>query len=76
MELFEQKYRPGLDRDAAILLALEGLRAGLDEGGSLAQVEVVTMDQGKGMTRLASDEIQKFVTRLPAPSGTSRATRP
>ncbi|EQD31471.1 Proteasome, alpha and beta subunits, partial [mine drainage metagenome] len=46
MDLFEQKYRPGLDRDAAILLALEGLRAGLDEGGSLAQVEVCTVDQG------------------------------
>ncbi|MCI4372212.1 MAG: archaeal proteasome endopeptidase complex subunit alpha [Thermoplasmata archaeon] len=76
MELFEQKYKPGMDRDSAILLALEGLRAGLDEGGNLSQVEVVTMDQGKGMTRLPSDEIQKYVTRLPAPSGSSRAPRP
>ncbi len=75
MELFEQKYRPGIDRDSAILLALEGLRASLDEGGSLAQVEVVTMDQGEGITRLAADEIQKFVARLPAASGTGRAGR-
>ncbi|HXQ48685.1 MAG TPA: archaeal proteasome endopeptidase complex subunit alpha [Thermoplasmata archaeon] len=76
MDLFEQKYKPGMDRDAAILLALEGLRAGLDEGGSLAQVEVVTMDQGEGMKRLSGDEILKFVARLSPPSGTSRATRP
>jgi proteasome alpha subunit len=76
MELFEQKYRPGMDREAAILLALEGLRAGLDEGGNLSQVEVVTVDIGKGMTRLSSDEIQKYATRLPAATSTGRAGRP
>jgi proteasome alpha subunit len=76
MELFEQKYRPGLDRDAAVLLALEGLRAGLDEGGSLAQVEVCTVDEGDGMTRLGADEIQKYAARLPAASGPNRSARP
>ena len=76
MELFEQKYKPGLDRDAAILLALEGLRAGLDEGGSLAQVEVCTMDVGRGMTRLGSDEIQKYAARLPPAASSGRANRP
>ena len=65
-----------MDRDAAILLALEGLRAGLDEGGSLAQVEVCTMDVGRGMTRLASDEIQRYAGRLPAASPSGRANRP
>jgi proteasome alpha subunit len=76
MELFEQKYKPGMDREAAILLALEGLRAGLDEGGSLAQVEVVTLDQGEGLTRLPADEVQKLVTKLPAQSAASRTSRP
>jgi proteasome alpha subunit len=76
MELFEQKYRAGMDRDGAILLALEGLRAGLDEGGSLAQVEVCTVDQGRGMTRLTSDEIQKYAGRLPPASTTGRSSRP
>jgi proteasome alpha subunit len=76
MDLFEQKYRPGLDRDAAILLALEGLRAGLDEGGTLTQVEVCTVDVGKGMTRLGPDEVQKFAARLPPASSPSRSGRP
>jgi proteasome alpha subunit len=75
MELFEQKYRPGIDRDSAILLALEGLRQAMDEGASLSQVEVCTVQQGQGMTRLLPDEVQKFAGRLPAanskPSGRS-----
>jgi 20S proteasome alpha/beta subunit len=75
MELFEQKYRPNMERDGAILLALEGLRAGLDEGGSLAQVEVVSVDQKDGTSRLSGDEIQKFVARLPAATTTGRAGR-
>jgi proteasome alpha subunit len=75
MELFEQKYKPGMDREGAILLALEGLRAGLDEGGSLAQVEVVTLDQGEGLTRLPADEVQKLVARLPNAPASSRAGR-
>jgi proteasome alpha subunit len=75
MDLFEQKYRPGMERDAAVLLALEGLRAGLDEGGSLAQVEVCTVQAGQGMTRLASDDIQKYVARLPPPSTTGKTAK-
>jgi proteasome alpha subunit len=75
MDLFEQKYRPGMDRDAAVLLALEGLRAGLDEGGSLAQVEVCTVQVGQGMTRLGTDDIQKYVTRLPAPSTPAKTSK-
>jgi proteasome alpha subunit len=75
MELFEQKYRPGLDRDAAILLALEGLRSALDENGSLAQVEVCTVQVGEGMNRLSSDEIQKFVQRLPPSGGSGKSGR-
>jgi proteasome alpha subunit len=73
MDLFEQKYRPGMDRDAAVLLALEGLRAGLDEGGSLAQVEVCTVEPEVGMSRLGADDIQKYVARLP---GTSASAKP
>jgi proteasome alpha subunit len=75
MDLFEQKYKPGMDRDGAILLALEGLRAGLEEGGSLAQVEVCTVEQGVGMTRLPIDEIQRYVARLPAAGGTGKSGR-
>jgi proteasome alpha subunit len=77
MELFEQKYRPGLDRDGAVLLALEGLRAGLEEGGSLAQVEVCTVEAGAGMTRFLPEEIQKYAARLPSAgaSGSGRSGR-
>ncbi len=75
MEVFEQKFKPGLDRDGAIVLALEALRAGLEEGGSLNQVEVCTVEREKGMTRLAADEIQKFVARLPAAGPPARGSR-
>ncbi len=75
MEVFEQKFKPGLDRDGAIVLALEALSAGLEEGGSLNQVEVCTVEREKGMTRLAADEIQKFVARLPAAGPPARGSR-
>ncbi|MGI0054798.1 MAG: archaeal proteasome endopeptidase complex subunit alpha [Thermoplasmata archaeon] len=76
IDLFEQKYRPGLDRDAAILLALEGLRAALDDGATLAQVEVLVVDRQDGIRRLEPAEIQKYVARLPplgAPPGKGRS---
>ncbi|HXW67815.1 MAG TPA: archaeal proteasome endopeptidase complex subunit alpha [Thermoplasmata archaeon] len=75
MDLFEQKYRAGLDRDGAILLALEGLRAGLDEGGSLAQVEVCTVEPARGMVRLATDDIQKYVARLPGTGSAGKGAK-
>lgn len=75
MDLFEQKYRPGMDRDAAILLALEGLRAGLEEGGNLSQVEVCSTQVGQGMTRFPTDEVQKYVQRLPPLAGPAKPSR-
>jgi proteasome alpha subunit len=75
MELFEQKYRPGMDRDAAILLALEGLRAGLEEGGNLSQVEVCSTQIGEGMRRFTPEEIQRYVQRLPPAAGPGRPGR-
>jgi proteasome alpha subunit len=75
MDLFEQKYRPGMDRDAAIMLALEGLRSGLEEGGNLSQVEVCSVQVDEGMTRFPVDEVQKYVQRLPAGGGSSKPTR-
>lgn len=65
MELFEQKYKPGMDRDSAILLALEGLRQALEENANLNQVEVCTLQVGEGLHRLATDEIQRLAQRLP-----------
>ena len=70
IELFEEKYRPGLDREGAILLALEGLRSALEDGASLAQVELCTVEREKGMQRLESAEIQKYAARLPSTGGT------
>ena len=64
-----------MDVDEAILLALEGLRASLDEGASLTQVEVCTLVEGKGFTRLLPEEIQKYAARLPPPSGAAKSSR-
>ncbi len=69
MELFEQKYKPGLDVDAAILLALEGLRASLDDAQNLSSVELCALQQGKGLRRYLPEEVQKYTARLPAVSG-------
>ncbi|HZY91229.1 MAG TPA: archaeal proteasome endopeptidase complex subunit alpha [Thermoplasmata archaeon] len=74
MELFEQKYKPGMDADAAILLALEGLRQSLDDAANLSQVEICTIQRGRGLHRLSAEEIQKYAGRLPAASG-SRSGR-
>jgi proteasome alpha subunit len=75
MELFEQKYQPNMDADKAILLALEGLRAALDEGASLNQVEVCTLQVGEGLHRLLPEEIQKYAQRLPPASGGGKSNR-
>ena len=69
MELFEKKYQRGMEADAAILLALEGLRQSLDEGATLQQAEVCTIRRDKGFHRLVPEEIQRFVTRLPPTNG-------
>jgi proteasome alpha subunit len=74
MELFEQKYRPGMDADDAILLALEGLRQSLEESGTLTQVEVCTLRVGKGFHRLSAEEIQKYSSRLPPAAGGSKTS--
>ncbi len=75
MELFEQKYREGMEVDAAILLALEGLRTSLDEPASLAQVEVCTLQRGRGLHRLSPEEVQKYAARLPPATGAPRGGR-
>jgi proteasome alpha subunit len=69
MELLEQKYKPGMDADQAIMLALEGLRASLDEAQTLAQVEVCTIQRDQGLRRLGTEEIQKYAARLSPASG-------
>ncbi len=69
MELFEQKYKPGMDADAAILLALEGLRQSLDDPTNLGQVEICTLQRGRGLHRLTPEEIQKYAGRLPPVAG-------
>jgi len=75
MDLFEQKYRPGMDAEGAVLLALEGLRASLEDGANLHQVEVCVIQREKGLRRLPQDEIQRLSARLPAPSGAGKGTR-
>ena len=68
MELLEAKYKPGMDRDAAILLALDALRQSLDETANLSQVEICTLQRPDGLHRLLPDEIQKIAARLPPAS--------
>jgi proteasome alpha subunit len=69
MELFEQKHKAHMDAEAAILLALEGLRQSLDESATLGQVEVLTLDRSRGSHRLSLEETQKYLARLPPAGG-------
>jgi proteasome alpha subunit len=71
MELFEQKFKPGMDSDAAVMLALEGLRESLEDSANLSQVEVLTLDREHGSRRFGTEEIQKYVSRLPPLGGKS-----
>jgi proteasome alpha subunit len=75
MELFEQKYKAGMDVDQATLLALEGLRQSLDEGTTLQQAEVCTVRTDRGFHRLTPEETQRHLGRLP-PVSERRASRP
>jgi proteasome alpha subunit len=75
MELFEQKYKNGLDADQAILLALEGLRTSLDDAQNLTSIEACVLQRGKAMHRLTTEELLKYTSRLPAVDGKSKAGR-
>jgi proteasome alpha subunit len=75
VELFEEKYKPGLTQDEAILLALEGLRSAMDDGASLSQVEVLTVDRTEGTRRREASEVQKYVARLPPVGGSGAKDR-
>ena len=75
MELFEQKYQAGMEAEAAILLAIEGIRQSLEDPQTLAQVEVCTVQEDRGFRRLSAEEIQKYAARLPPVTGGSRAGR-
>jgi proteasome alpha subunit len=75
IELFEQKYKPGLSADEAILLALEGLRQSMEDATNLTTMEVCTVQKGQGLRRLLPEEVQKYGQRLPAPSKEAKGNR-
>ncbi|HEV2317209.1 MAG TPA: archaeal proteasome endopeptidase complex subunit alpha [Thermoplasmata archaeon] len=75
MELLEQKYSPDMDSEAAILLAIEGIRQSLEDPQTLTQVEVCLVQKDKGFRRLTAEEIQKYASRLPPSTGNSRPAR-
>jgi proteasome alpha subunit len=77
MELFEQKYTPNMDADAAILLALEGIRQSLEDAQNLGPVEVCVSQAARGFRRLSPEEVQKYAAKLPAlAGGASRPSKP
>jgi proteasome alpha subunit len=76
MELLEQKYQPGMELDAAILLAVEAIRQSLEDPTTLSQIEVCVLQVGRGFRRLTSEEIQKYAARLPPSQGNARPARP
>ena len=76
MELFEKKYAPNLDTDAAILLAVDGIRQSLEDPQTLGQIEVCTITESGGFRRLTAEEVQKYSQKLPpAPAPASGAPR-
>ena len=68
IELFEQKYKPGLGVDDAISLALDGLRQSMDDSATLATVEVCTLQRGEGLRRLLPGRSPKVCQGSAGPS--------
>jgi proteasome alpha subunit len=69
MELFEQKYQSGMDLDAAVNLALEGLQQSMEDPQNLSQVEICLVARDRGFQRMPPEQIQRYIARLGPPAG-------
>lgn len=72
MELFEQKFKPGMDVDEAVLLAMEGLQQSMEDPQNLTSVEICVIQRDKGFQRMNADQIAKYVSKLPPASKASK----
>lgn len=63
-EVFEEKYREGMDRDAAVLLGLEALQSAADEELKPDAVEVGVMEAGDRFRMLTVEEVGAYLRRL------------
>lgn len=73
MELFEQRFKPDMELEDAIMLALEGLQQSMEDPQNLTTVEICVISCKDGFQRLSSDQIQKHVSRLPALAKVSKS---
>ena len=68
MELFEEKYKDAMGMDEAILLGLEALQKSSEEKMDAKTIEVSVIIEGEKFRRLAEQEIQSYIGRLPGAS--------
>ncbi len=64
MELFEQKFQPGMEQDQAVALALEGLQQSMEDPSNLASVEICVVAKERGFQRMGPDQVQRAVSKL------------
>lgn len=58
-KLFKQKWKPKMDKEAAIKLAIEGLTK-VEKNVSEKNVEIVVLEKDKKFRKLKEDEVKKF----------------
>ncbi len=63
-EVFEEKYKEGMDEDTAVLLGLEALQSASDEKLKASAVEVGLVDAEKKFRMLTVEEIEAYLRRL------------
>jgi proteasome alpha subunit len=68
MEVFEEKFQDGMDRDDAVLLGLEGLQKASEDALDAKALEVGIVVEGENFRRLSEEEIGGYLSRLPTAS--------
>jgi len=69
IEIFERRYDEGMSLDDAILMALEAVRAVIEGDLESDKVEMaIIATEMKRFKKLSSEELAKYITRLPKPT--------
>ncbi len=68
MEIFENKYSEDLDREGAIMLALEVLNQATEGKLSKESTEIAFVEVDKPFTKFSQDEVEKFIEKFKSES--------
>ncbi len=64
MEIFEDKFKPGMSMNDSIMLGLEGLQKATEGESTVVSVEIGVVKVGETFRKLESKEVDKFVSKM------------